>query len=237
MKTTVFAVLAVLALVATGAFAQGFSVVTLNASSVGSNSAVLVGEVMFNPCVVPDPTEVQFVFNPTQGGNAITLSWPTRYAPSNGTCTNVTDTVISIVEGLLPSTTYYYKLVASSNFRVEGNVVTFTTLAAGAPFIAIPYGPKPIPGSGNLAGCGGCTVTVVGENFGPLAQVFFNDTQIDTGLVYVQSNRLLTFQLPAGLPAGFIWNITVVNNGLRSNTAPLVIIPAARANANAMETR
>lgn len=224
---------ALFASVTTGAFAQGFSVVTLDATAVNSGNAVLVGQIVFNPCVAPDPAEVQFVFNPSPGGNAITLSLM-RYAPSNGSCTDVTDTVISIAGGLLPSTIYYYKLVASSNFRVEGNVVSFMTLGQSAPFLDPGYGTKPVPGSGNLKGAVGGQVTVVGENFGPSTQVILSDEALDSNSVNVVSDRLLTFQLPSHLPSGLpveqvvgsILTVRVANNGLRSNAVPLVIVPA-----------
>ncbi len=237
MKTFSLAVLtAILALaVMPSASAQGFSAVTLDASAVSSHGACLVGQIVPKPgaSVAGATPYTQFVYNPDSPptpSNGVGAPYVSQYAPSDGTGPVVMD-VVSCIGPILPTTTYYFKLTGSTNFYVAGNVVTFTTLDEGAPFIDPGYGTKPIPGSGNLKGCAGCQVAVVGENFGPLTQVYFNDTPIDPSLVYVTFDRLLTFQLPDRLPVGSVWTVRVVNNGLRSNSVPLVVIPASVANA------
>jgi len=179
--TKIFATIVFLTLLASGAFAQGFSVVTLDASAVSSNSACLTGQVIPNQGVT-FTGYAQFKYGPvaTTGTVMVQLMDVTRavvtdvapFATSfmNTAAATTTDEVFC-VGSLFPSTTYAFWLDAGSNALVRGNVVTFTTLAELAPFITPGYGTGRVPGSGNIRGAAGKEVTVVGENFGLLAQV------------------------------------------------------------------
>ena len=210
-------------------FAQGFAVTTLTATAVGSSSATLVGRVTYSPCVTPGPTNTYFVLDPIQGGNgrvdSVDSQEATQYAPSDGSCAIVTDTVVASVWGLSPSTTYLFHAVADNNFHVEGNTAAFTTLAAGAPFLDPGYGTMPIPGSGNLKGVAGDQAWVDGEGFVSSTQVFLDDVLIGQDDVVVVSDRQLHFRTPGRLAIGLVRKVRVVNNGVTSNEVPFVVVP------------
>jgi len=225
MKRVVIAMFALLCLLgeASRIMAQGYRVAPGNVTNLNTTSAVI------SSTVIVDKNAIVQGWSTVRVGQQVPLLFTDRVVYGQNEIVLVGESTgkrvpISIyLNNLMPGTFYCVEFGVSTNVPMIADPRCFTTLADGAPYVAVGSTVNTVPGSGNLSGTLGGLVAVSGERFDPAdTHAFVNGRQVAT---FVVNSGSLRFQVPPDLNPAELAVVRVDNAYGSSNEVPLVVSP------------